>query len=99
MASTKRPESNEDEDIPSAPKGGASIQDRIAAFVMLDGMEGKTQAEKTMRLRLVGFSNGDIAAMLRITPAVVATNIYSEKKKATKKPAIKRTATPTEDAA
>ena len=40
----------EDEDeVPSPPKGGASVQDRIAAFVMLDGMVGKTQAEKPVR--------------------------------------------------
>jgi D-alanyl-D-alanine carboxypeptidase len=66
-------------------KGGASIQDRIAVFVMLDGMEGKTQAETTMRLRLVGFSNSEIASMLQTTGAVVSSNIWAKKKKAAKK--------------
>lgn len=98
MAS-RRPEPGDEDEIPLAPKGGASIQDRIAAFVMLDGMEGKTQAEKTMRLRLVGFSNGEIASMLQTTPAVVASNIYAEKKKAAKKAPTKKPGASAEDAA
>jgi D-alanyl-D-alanine carboxypeptidase len=85
MPTTKRPEPNDEDEIPSAPKGGATIQDRIAAFVMLDGMTGKTQAEKTMRLRLIGFSNAEIASLLQTTGAVVASNIYAEKKKAVRK--------------
>lgn len=85
MPTTKRPEPSDEDEIPSPAKGGASIQDRIAAFAMLDGMNGKTQAEKTLRLRLIGFSNAEIAAMLQTTPAVVASNIYSEKKKGAKK--------------
>jgi DNA-directed RNA polymerase specialized sigma24 family protein len=84
MPTTKRPEQGEDE-AQSAVKGGTSIQDRIAAFAMLDGMDGKTQAEKSMRLRLVGFSNAEIAEMLQTTPAVVATNLYLERKKLAKK--------------
>lgn len=90
MATTKRADPNDEDEIPLAPKGGASIQDRIAAFVMLDAMEGKTQAEKTMRLRLVGFNNSEIAAILLTTPAVVASNIYAEKKKAAKKAPAKK---------
>jgi DNA-binding CsgD family transcriptional regulator len=95
MPTTRRPEPNDEDEIPPAPKGGASIQDRIAAFVMLDGMVGKTQAERSVRLKLVGFSNGEIARMLQITPAAVATNIYTEKKKTAKKPAAKK-GTPSE---
>ena len=98
MPTTKRPEPNDEEGLPAPPKGGASIQDRIAAFVMLDGMEGKTQAEKTMRLRLVGFSNSEIASMLQTTGAVVSSNIYAEKKKAVKKTPTKKGA-PAEDTA
>jgi len=85
MATMRRPEPNEVEEPVAPPLGKATIQDRIAAFVMLDGMVGKTQAEKTMRLRLVGFSNTEIAAMLQTTPAVVASNVYAEKKKVTRK--------------
>jgi len=36
--------------------GAASIQDRIAAFEMLDRMTDATQAQKCMRLALVGLS-------------------------------------------
>jgi DNA-directed RNA polymerase specialized sigma24 family protein len=91
MATSRRAENgDEEEEIASVSKGAASRQDRIAAFVMLDGMKDKTQAEKSVRLKLVGFSNGEIARMLQITPAAVATNIYTEKKKTAKKPAAKR---------
>jgi DNA-binding CsgD family transcriptional regulator len=85
MAKTKRPDPSDEDEVPSVPTGAATRQDRIAAFVMLDAMTGKTQAEKSVRLKLVGFSNGEIARMLQITPAAVATNIYQEKKKTPKK--------------
>ena len=90
MATTSKRLDTDEDEIPSAPKGSASIQDRIAAFTMLDGMVGKTQAEKCMRLKLIGFANGEIAQMLQTTPAVVASNVYSERKKAAKKPAARR---------
>lgn len=88
MPTTKRPDANGEDEIPSVSKG--SLQDRIAAFVMLDAMKDKTQAEKSMRLKLIGFGNGDIAAMLQTTPAVVASNIWTEKKKASKKPTARK---------
>ena len=79
-----RPEA-EDKEAPSLPKGGATIQDRIAAFAMLDAMLDATQAQKCLRLSLVSFTNSEIAAMLQTSPAVVATNLYTERKKAGKK--------------
>jgi hypothetical protein len=85
MPTTKRPDQNDEDEIPSVPKGAATRQDRIAAFVMLDAMTNKTQAEKSVRLKLVGFNNSEIAAMLQTTPAVVASNIYQEKKKTAKR--------------
>jgi D-alanyl-D-alanine carboxypeptidase len=93
MAS-RRPDQIDEDDIPAIPKGAASRQDRIAAFVMLDAMTNKTQAERSVRLKLVGFSNTEIAAMLQTTPAVVASNIYQEKKKAEKKNAPRKGAIP-----
>jgi hypothetical protein len=92
MATNRRPAQAEDEDeIPQPqPRGKATIQDMIAAFTMLDGMAGKTQAEKSTRLKLIGFSNREIATMLETTAAVVATNLYSEKKKAAKKARAKK---------
>lgn len=63
-----------------------TIAERIAAFAMLDGMANATQAEKCMRLSLVGFSNAEIAAMLQTTNAVVSTNLYEQRKKAKRGP-------------
>lgn len=59
----------------------ATIGDRIAAFTMLDAMREATQAQKCLRLTLVGFTNAEIATMLQTSPAVVAQNLYQERKK------------------
>jgi len=79
-----------DEEVGPTRKGAATIQDRIAAFAMLDGMKEATQAQKSLRLSLVGFTNSEIAQMLQTTPAVVAQNLYNERKKAGKKPATRK---------
>jgi hypothetical protein len=86
MTPNRRAERNEDEGIPPSPKGVSTIQDRIAAFAMLDSMKERTQAEKSLRLSLVGFTNSEIAAMLQTSPAVVSNNLYVERKKATRRP-------------
>jgi len=52
---------------------------------MLDAMKQSTQAEKSLRLKLVGFNNGEIAEMLQTSPAVVASNVYTERQKLLKK--------------
>lgn len=93
MAAPKRPE-RADDDAPVLTRGGATIQERIAAFVMLDGMKDRTQAEKTLRLSVAGFTNSEIAVMLQTTPQVVATNLYTERKKANKKAAPGKGAEP-----
>ncbi len=93
-----RPET-EDKAAPSLPKGETMIRDRIAAFAMLDGMKDATQAQKCLRLSLVGFTNVDIAAMLQTSPAVVATNLYTERKKVAKKPAPRQAGSTEEGAA
>ncbi len=89
----------DDQEVLTQPKGGASIQDRIAAFAMLDGMKDATQAQKCLRLSLVGFTNAEIAAMLQTSYAVVATNLYNERKKSGKRPATRRGASPEQGAA
>ncbi len=63
------------------PPGGATIGDRIAAFAMLDGMGNASQAQKCLRLALIGFTNAEIAEMLQTTPGVVAQSLYTERKK------------------
>lgn len=81
---------SEDATEESAPEAGpATIQDRIAAFVMLDGMKEATQAQKCLRLALAGFSRQEIAAMLMTTPQVVSQNIYTERQKVKKKASAK----------
>jgi len=76
---------------PATTTGAASIHDRIAAFEMLDRMTDATQAQKCMRLTLVGLSRKEIAEMLMTSVQTVNQNIYSEKQKL-KKPAAKKTA-------
>lgn len=68
------------------PTGTATIQDRIAAFVMLDGMDSATTlAQKSYRLSLCGFKRADIASMLGTTVQSVSQNIYMERNKGKKK--------------
>ncbi len=76
-----------DDDEIGVPAGNATIQDRIAAFGMLDSMGDATQAQKIYRLSLVGFKRSEIAAMMQASLAVVSQSIYSEKNKGKKKPA------------
>lgn len=75
-----------------APASRATIGDRIAAFVMLDGMKDATQAQKCLRLHLIGFAHAEIASMLQTTVGTVSQNIYAERKKqtATKKTTRKK---------
>jgi hypothetical protein len=70
------------------PAVSRPIADRIAAFAMLDGMnQAASQAQKCLRLALVGFTNIEIAEMLQTTPAVVASSVYQERKKKSTDPA------------
>lgn len=75
---------------PAVAAGAASIQDRIAAFAMLDRMPEATQAQKCLRLSLVGFSRKEIAELLMTSVPTVNQNIYSEKQKLKKKPVVKK---------
>jgi DNA-directed RNA polymerase specialized sigma24 family protein len=70
---------------------GATISDRIAAFAMVDQMKDATQAQKCMRLSLVGFSASEIAGMLQTTVPTVHQNLYAERKKL--KPSEKKSRT------
>lgn len=92
MASSSRSGVREDE-TQILPPTKATIQDRIAAFAMLDVMKDATQAEKAVRLSLVGFTAADIAAMLQTTTAVVYQSLYEARKRAgDKRPRRKATA-------
>ncbi len=65
----------------SRPAGGATLGDRIAAFIMLEGMTNASIAQKCLRLAIIGFTNLEIAEMLQTTPGAVRTNISLERKK------------------
>jgi DNA-directed RNA polymerase specialized sigma24 family protein len=81
-----------DEEAAAAPRGKATIHDRLAAFAMLDGMPSSTtQAQKTIRLSLAGFSNPEIADLLQTTGATVAQNLYEERKKVGEKKPKRKT--------
>jgi DNA-directed RNA polymerase specialized sigma24 family protein len=84
---------NEDagNEAPEVPVGRATISDRIAAFAMVDQMKDATQAQKCMRLSLVGFSASEIAGMLKTTVPTVHQNLYAERKKL--KPSEKKSRT------
>jgi DNA-directed RNA polymerase specialized sigma24 family protein len=71
----------EPNETPELPVGQATIADRIAAFVMLDEMADATQAQKAMRLSLVGFTASEIAAMLQTTIPTIHQSLYAERKK------------------
>lgn len=94
MVTKNNAEPREDE-VPSLPRGKATIQERTAAFVMLDAMPAATtQAQKTLRLWLVGFTNPEIAAMLQTTPATVSQNLYEARKRASDKKPRRKPSTP-----
>jgi DNA-directed RNA polymerase specialized sigma24 family protein len=48
---------------------------------MVDGMNQASQAQKCLRLALIGFTNAEIAEMLQTTLGVVASSLYAERKK------------------
>jgi DNA-directed RNA polymerase specialized sigma24 family protein len=78
-------------DAPDSSVSG-TISDRIAAFAMLDEMKDATQAQKCMRLSLVGFTAPEIAQMLQTSVPTVRQNLYSERKKVKSSENVKTTA-------
>lgn len=77
----------DDQGVAPPGSGVATIQDRIAAFEMLDGMpDTTTQAQKCMRLSLCGFTRQEIATILQTTPQTVSQNLYTERNKGKPKP-------------
>jgi hypothetical protein len=76
-----------DDEVPSLAPTKSTMQDRIAAFAMLDGMGDATLSQRVIRLSLIGFAPGDIATMLQTTPQTVYQYVYEAKKKtAARKP-------------
>jgi len=70
----------------------ASIQEKIAAYAMLDAMGDVSLAQKAVRLSNIGFSGAEIASMLQTTPATVYQYVY-QAKRGDRRPRAKTTAT------
>jgi hypothetical protein len=86
---TRNTQPREDEGAGFAPTR-STMNERIAAFAMLDAMGDVTLAQKTVRLSIIGFNAADIATMLQTTPATVYQYVYEAKKRAgAKKPRAK----------
>jgi len=60
--------------------------EKILALLLLQGMKGATQAEKSVQLSAAGFTAFEIADLLDTSTAVVHQHLYAtRKKKKTKK--------------
>ncbi|MEK6770427.1 MAG: hypothetical protein AABY62_02135 [Pseudomonadota bacterium] len=59
--------------------------ERLLVLLLLEAMKNSSQKEKAWKLNQAGFSNIDISELLDTSPAVIATYIYSRKKKKLKK--------------
>jgi DNA-directed RNA polymerase specialized sigma24 family protein len=84
MPPRNRNDQLDDQELAVPRAGVPTISDRLAAFTMLDAMAEATQVQKTLRMKLVGFTNQEIALMLQTSPAVVSQNLYLARKSAKK---------------
>jgi len=53
--------------------------ERLLVLLLLQSMKGSSQKDKAYQLNLAGFSNIEIAELLQVSPANVATLIYQSK--------------------
>jgi DNA-directed RNA polymerase specialized sigma24 family protein len=74
------------EDEPPITRARWSVQERIAAFAMLDAMGDASLAQKTLRLSIIGFPAKEIAEMLQTTPATVYQYVYQAKNRPRARP-------------
>ena len=58
---------------------------RIANLLGLLATKGESQAEKVLTLTAAGFTNAEVAELLRITPNLVAVTLHRGKKAPKKK--------------
>ena len=59
--------------------------ERLLALLLVHEMKGTSQREKAQQLSVAGFTNTEIADLLQTSAAVIATNLYSARKKSTRK--------------
>jgi hypothetical protein len=66
---------SKDEPIPS------DRIEKLLAMLVVQNMKGATQADKALQLSIAGFTNVEIGNLLQTNPAVIASNLYAERKK------------------
>ncbi len=54
--------------------------ERLLAILLIQNMKGASQQEKAVQLSVAGFSNIEIADLLRTSAQVVAQHIYQARK-------------------
>lgn len=59
--------------------------EKLLALLIVQTMKGATQKEKAVQLSLAGFTNVEIADLLRTKPQAVAQYLYEARKSARKK--------------
>lgn len=59
--------------------------EKLLAMLVVQNMKGATQADKALQLSIAGFTNVEIGNLLQTNPAVIASNLYAERKKKKKK--------------
>ena len=69
----------------NAMKDDSERIERLLVLLLLEAMKNSSQKEKAWKLNQAGFSNIDISELLDTSPAVIATYIYSRKKKKLKR--------------
>jgi hypothetical protein len=66
------------------PVSGDRIE-KLLAMLVVQNMKGATQADKALQLSIAGFTNVEIGNLLQTNPAVIASNLYAERKKKKKR--------------
>lgn len=59
--------------------------EKLLAMLLIQNLKGATQADKALHLSIAGFTNVEIGDLLQTNPAVIAQNLYAERKKKKKK--------------
>jgi hypothetical protein len=54
--------------------------EKLLAMLVVQNMKGATQADKALQLSIAGFTNVEIGNLLQTNPAVIASNLYAERK-------------------
>jgi len=67
----------------------ADRAERLLVLLVLQGLKGATQKERTATLSAAGLTNIEIADYLNLTPAAVASHLYEHRQTKPKKKTLK----------